>query len=74
MVKRLIAEHRLDRADGLKSILRSHYLTGYAFFSFQGQKEYRGLREATMKISTKKLTSSTLTGMYISCCIIQVIN
>ena len=58
MVKRLIAEHSLDREDGLKSILRSHCLTGYAFFSFQGQKEYRGLMEATMNISTKNLTSS----------------
>lgn len=42
MVKRLIAEYGLDREDGLESVLRNHYLTGYAFFSFQGQKEYRG--------------------------------
>ncbi len=39
MVKRLIAEYGLDREDGLKSILRSHYMTGHAFFSLQVQKE-----------------------------------
>ena len=60
MVKRLIAEYGLDREDGLESILRSHYLTGHAHFSFQGQKAYRGLMEATMKISTKNLTCSSL--------------